>query len=311
MTATADALPDDVLHALRRAERLEYWNIGWTISIVIVMGVVMGQSQTMKTAWTEDMLGLVPPIAFLVAARTERKARRTKRFPFGFERVNGLGFFIAAISLAATGALLLWDSIMTLIRAEHATVGSVRLLGRDIWLGWLMLAAQFYALVPPLIIGRKELPLAEKLSDKLLHTDALMNKANWMTGAAGFAGIIGLGLGWWWADSVAAAIISVDIIHDGIKALRSSTAELVDGAPRALSGPDLSPDAEALRLRLEQRYPGATVRLRETGRLIRAEVHGHAGPQEPVDIDALWPGEPDQAWRLAQVSFAPPTRRDD
>lgn len=311
MTATIDALPEDVRRALRQAERLEYWNIGWTVSIVVVMGVVMGQSQTMKTAWTEDLLGLVPPIAFLVAARLERRSRRSKRFPFGFERVNGLGFFIAAIALAATGALLLWDSLMTLIRAEHATVGSVRLLGRDIWLGWLMLAAQVYALVPPLIIGRKELPLAEKLSDKLLHTDALMNKANWMTGAAGFAGIVGLGLGLWWADSVAAAIISIDIIHDGIKALRSSMAELVDGAPRALSGPNLSPDGQALRARLEQCYPGATVRLRETGRLIRAEVHGHAGPQEPVDIDGLWPGEPDQSWRLAQISFAPPTRRHD
>ena len=35
---------------------------------------------------------------------------------------------------AATGALLLWDSAMTLIEAEHATVGTVRIFGRDIWL---------------------------------------------------------------------------------------------------------------------------------------------------------------------------------
>ena len=74
---------------------------------------------------------------------------------------------------------------------------------------------------------------------------------------------------------------------------------------------DITHTQAALRARLEQCYPGATVRLRETGRLIRAEVHGHAGPQEPVDIDGLWPGEPDQSWRLAQISFAPPTRRHD
>jgi cobalt-zinc-cadmium efflux system protein len=166
-------------------------------------------------------------------------------------------------------------------------------------------------LVPPLIIGRKELPLAEKLSDKLLHTDALMNKANWMTGAAGIAGVTGLGLGYWWADSVAAAFISFDIINDGVKALRSSTAELIDGAPRGLSGPKLSEDAQALKERLEAHYSGSAVRLRETGRLIRAEVHGHTGPQEALDIDALWPGKPEEAWRLAQVSFAPPTHRDD
>ncbi|CAM8644150.1 MULTISPECIES: cation transporter [Sphingobium] len=305
---SADDLPDDIVKTLRQAERLEYRNIFWTISVVAVMGLTMGQSQTMKTAWIEDTLGLVPPIAFLVAARMERRGHRSARFPFGFERVNGLGFFLAAVALAATGALLLWDSVMTLARAEHATVASVRLFGRDIWLGWLMLGAQLYSLIPPLIIGRKELPLAEKLSDKLLHTDALMNKANWLTGAAGIAGVIGLGLGWWWADSLAAAIISLDIISDGVKALRSSTAELIDGAPRALSSPALSPDAQALGQRLEARYPGATVRLRETGRLIRAEVHGHAVPQEPLDHADHWPAEEERLWRLAQLSFVPPRR---
>lgn len=310
MTGTDD-LPDDIVRTLRRAERLEYWNIGWTISIIATMGLVMGQSQTMKTAWVEDTLGLVPPIAFLVAARMERKGRVSSRYPFGFDRVNGLGFFLAAVALTATGGLMLVDSAMTLANGDHATVASVRLLGHDIWLGWLMLAAQIYALVPPLIIGRKELPLAEKLSDKLLHTDALMNKANWMTGVAGIAGVVGLGLGYWWADSVAAAFIAFDIVNDGIKALRSSTAELVDGAPRALSSPKLSPNGQALKQRLEACHPGSTVRLRETGRLIRAEVHGHAGPQDALDIDALWPGPPDEAWRLAQVSFAPPTRRED
>lgn len=304
----ADRLPPHIVDTLRKAERLEYWNIVWTISIVVAMGLVMGQSQTMKTAWVEDTLGLVPPIAFLVAARMERRGQASARFPFGFERVNGLGFFLAAVALAATGALLLWDSAMTLIHAEHATVGSVRLFGQDIWLGWLMLAAQLYALIPPLIIGRKELPLAEALNDKLLHTDALMNKANWLTGAAGIAGIVGLGLGWWWADSVAAAVISVDIINDGWKALRSSTAELIDGAPRGLSSPKLSHEAQALKSRLEQRYAGADVRLRETGRLIHAEVHGVSSPQEPVDARAHWPADEQRLWRLAQLAFVPPRR---
>ena len=154
-------LPPRLRETLRRAERLEWWNVFWTISIIAVMGLVLGQSQTMKTAWIEDTLGLVPPIAFLVAARMERKGKRSHKFPFGFERVNGLGFFLAAVALAGTGALLLWDAAMTLIEADHAAVGSVRLFGHDIWLGWLMIAAQVYAMIPPMIIGRKELPLAE------------------------------------------------------------------------------------------------------------------------------------------------------
>lgn len=305
----ADTLPPEILATLQRAERLEWWNIFWTITIVIVMGLVLGQSQTMKTAWIEDTLGLVPPIAFLIAARMERRGNSSRKFPFGFERVNGLGFFLAAVALAATGALLLWDSAMTLVAAEHATVGSVRIFGQDIWLGWLMIAAQVYAMIPPMIIGHKELPLAEKLADKLLHTDALMNKANWMTGAAGVAGIIGLGLGWWWADSVAAAFISLDILHDGFKAIRSSTAELVDGTPRALASADIAEEADALEAALKTLYPEATIKLRETGRLIRAEIHGSL-PDEPFHLERHWPGKAERNWRLAQIAFVP-ARRDD
>lgn len=300
------SLPPELRAPMRKAVRLEYWNIFWTTTVIIVMGSVLGQSETMKTAWIEDTLGLVPPIMFLIAARMELKGKRSRQFPFGFERVNGLGFFLAAVALTAVGALLLYDSVMSLAAAEHATVASVVIFGHEIWLGWLMLAAQLYSLIPPLFIGRKELPLAEQLNDKLLHTDALMNKANWLTGAAGFAGVIGLGLGWWWADALAAAVISVDIINDGIKALRSSTAELVDGAPRALSSADLSEDAQKLCDRLTEEFPGSTVRLRETGRLIRAEVHETHAPRECRHPRYYWPGDEDRNWRLAQVSFIPP-----
>jgi divalent metal cation (Fe/Co/Zn/Cd) transporter len=303
-----NSLPEPLREDMARAVRLEYWNIGLSLSIIVVMGLVLGQSQTMKTAWIEDSLGLVPPIVFLVAVHFERKDY-TEHFPFGFARVHSLAFLIAAVALAAVGLLLLWDSLGTLYRQEHATVAGVTLFGREIWLGWLMLGAQIYSIIPPLIIGRLELPLAQKLQDEVLFTDAKMNKANWQTGVAGLAGVIGLGLGWWWADSAAAAFISLGIISDGWKALRIATAELVDGVPRELGS--TRPDAEGKMLieKLQRQYPGAEIRLRETGRYIRAEVCG-VEPDREQDLTALWPGESERAWRLAQLSFAPPDRAD-
>lgn len=292
----------DTAAALHRAKRLTWHQLVWFAAVVIVMGLVMGQSQTMKTAWIEDMLGFVPPIAFLAASHLEQRPR-SARFPFGFTRANGLGFFVAAVALAAVGVLLLINAAMTLVMEEHATVASVQLFGRDIWLGWLMLAAQLFALIPPMVIGAKLLPLARALDDKLLHTNAMMNKANWLTGAAGLAGVIGLGLGWWWADAVAAALISVDIINDGWKAMRSAAAELIDGAPRSLDAPEVASDARALYEALDQRFPGATILMRETGRLIHVEVHGVAPPAPTPSREDLWPCGPDSAWRLAQVTF--------
>jgi cobalt-zinc-cadmium efflux system protein len=302
-------VPPELREPMRGAVRLEWWNIGFTISIIIVMGLVLGNSQTMKTAWVEDTLGLIPPIVFLVAIHFEKKGA-TRDFPFGFDRVHSLAFLIAAVALALVGALLLWDSGKTLIAREHATVASIHLFGRDIWLGWLMLAAQIYSIIPPLVIGLKEMPLARRMQDEVLFTDAKMNKANWQTGAAGLAGIIGLGLGWWWADSLAAAFISVGIISDGWRALRIAAAELADGVPRDLGTTRSDPEAERLIEKLQAQYSGADIRLRETGRYIHAEVCG-VDPDVRQDLKALWPGEPERSWRLAQLSFVPPDQDDE
>lgn len=296
--------PAAIRPAMRAAIHLEWWNIAWTTSVIVAMAVVMGSSQAMRTAWIEDMLGLVPPIAFLVAERFERRPA-SKYHQYGFDRVNGLGFMIAAVALAAVGVVLLKDSVTSLVAAEHVTIGSIRIFGRDIWVGWFMLAAQTYAIIPPLIIGHKELPLSETLRDKLLHTDALMNKANWQTGVAGIVGVAGLGMGWWWADASAAALISLSIIFDGWKAMKIATAELIDGVPNALGErKKLSEDAEAVRAALQKEFADSKVIMRETGRFIRAEVVGASAPKGfdsgNLDIPGL-----ECLWRLDAVTFRP------
>ena len=304
-----NALPPRILALRARAERLEYWSIGWTLSVIVVMGLAMGSSQTMKTAWIEDCLSLIPPAVFLISARIERRPP-SARFPSGFARAPGVAFAIAAAALAALGATLLVDSALGLWSQEHATVGGVVILGREVWLGWVMVAAQVYSIIVPLVLGRLKLPVAKELNDKTLFTDAQTQKANWMTGVAGIGGVIGIGLGWWWADAVAAGLISLDILNDGVRALRSSTAELVDGAPRALDSTDVAKDAKALHAALDARFPGGEVRLRETGRVIGAQIVGANPPDPPLTTADYWPGDPERAWRLHHVSFVPPGQDD-
>ena len=48
------------------------------------------------------------------------------------------------------------------------------------------------------------------------------------------------------------------------------------------------------------------VRLRETGRVIAAQIVGAAPPDPPVTAAEYWPGDPERAWRLGHVSFVPP-----
>jgi len=293
-------LPHAVLADLQRAKRLEWWTLAWMGSVVAIMWVVMGSSQAMKTAVVEDVLSLVPALVFLVATRFEQK-QPDREFPFGFHRVHSLAALIAAVALTAVGLFLLYESILTLVMREHPTIAPVSLFGQDIWQGWLMILALIYSVVPPVLLGRLKEPIARRLHDKVLHTDAMMQKADWQTGLAG------VGLGFWWADAIAAGLISLSIAFDGLTSLRLATAELVDGTPRALEHDEIASDAQALISALEQRYPGTRVRLRETGRYICAEIIGASGADAP-DLQEVWAGAPEDSWRLVQLSFVPNVR---
>src|SRR5690625_7909089 len=55
-----------------------------------------------------------------------------------------------------------------------------------------------------------------------------MAKADWGTAAATIIGVLGIGLGFWWADSIAALVISVSIVKDGITNIRAAVTGLSD-----------------------------------------------------------------------------------
>lgn len=296
-------LPDPIKEDIAHAVRLEWWTLFWQSTIVIVLAFVLGSSQAMKSAWVEDLLGLIPAGVFLLALHFEQKAP-TKYFPFGFMRANSLAFLIAATALLFMGGYLIYDAGMKLIMQEHPTIGPMKIFGMEIWMGWVMIAALIYSVIPPVIIGRLKQPIARKLQDKVLHTDSLMQKADWMTGLAASLGIVGVGFGFWWADSVAALVIALDIVHDGYRASKIATAELIDGAPRKIDSDAIADDADKLQKVLEDRYPDSTVRIRETGRYLAVEVTGIEPPDNPPTREELWPGKKKDSWRFALLSFA-------
>ncbi len=298
---TLGQMPPDLKQKLRQARRLAWITIGFMSLTVVIMGLVMGSSQAMRTAWVEDILSLVPPIVFLIATRLEDRSP-TALYPFGFRRTHSIAFLVAAVALVAMGAVFAFEAVMTLVMQERPSIGSFTLFGREIWQGWLMIAALIVTVIPPVILGHLKHELAKPLRDKVLNTDALMNKADWMTALAGVSGIVGIALGYWWADAAAALIISVDIVFDGARAARIAVAELADSVPRALDSPRV--DDDALRIhRQVSAIPGVRgIRMRETGRMIDVviETDGTASIDDAVLEAAIG----HDAWRIANITFA-------
>lgn len=261
---------------LRRAHRLEWISIAYLSSVAVLMYLVMGSSQAMKTAWAEDCLSLVPPIVFLIAARV-RKWPPNDRHPYGYHRAVGIAFLCAALALLAVGLLLVYDAAHTLIAREHPTIGTVvpPLWGRPVWLGWLMLPVLFYSAAPAVILGYLKHRPARELHDKTLYADADMNKADWMTAAAAMLGVLGIGMGFWWADSVAALAISTSVLRDGFKHTRTVIADLMDRTPMTTDHGAMEPHPEMVRqaMRRLDWVADAKVRLRENGHVFFGEIY--------------------------------------
>ena len=98
---------------------------------------------------------------------------------------------------------------------ERTTIGGFDIFGMTVWAGWPMLVGLAYTGIPSYFLGRAKLRLAPMIHDKVLYADAEMNRADWMAEAAAAAGVIGTGLGIWWADAAAAGLVSIDILRTG------------------------------------------------------------------------------------------------
>lgn len=104
-------LPPEQQRALRDATRLEWGTLAFLAVTVTLVFLVLGSSQAMRTAWIEDLLSFLPPIAFLVATRVIRRAP-TAKHPYGLHRATAVAHLVAAVSLLVTGGYLLVESAL-------------------------------------------------------------------------------------------------------------------------------------------------------------------------------------------------------
>lgn len=295
----------------RRALRLEWITIVYLISAVFLIYLTLGSSQAMKAVWLEDLVSLVPPAAFIVGDHFRRKGSGPE-FPYGYHAAMGIAYFAGSLALVVMGLLIFWDSALKLIALEHPPIGVVELFGEPIWLGWLMLPALVWSAVPAALIGRRKIELAKDLHDKALFADAEMNKADWLTATAGIVGVLGIGLGLWWTDAVAAIFISVEVIRDGARNTKAAVSDLMARRPRTVD--DRAVEPIAVRMENELRsldwVQDASVRLRSAGHVCIGDAEVVPNDESGLvdKIDQATKHLLDLDWRLHEISIVPVRR---
>jgi divalent metal cation (Fe/Co/Zn/Cd) transporter len=263
-------LPPEQDRARRVGRRLAWATIVYYCIDATIMFIVMGRSQAMKANWLQDAFAVIPPIGFLVANSVVFR-RPNARFPYGYHRAVSVAFFFSAIALLGLGVYLVLDSLIPFVKAEHPTIGSAKLFGRVVWLGWPMIAASlFSSALPPFFLGRAMLQPARVMHDKILYSNAEMNKAGWLAATSAIVGVFGIGLGYWWADYVAALVISGLVLHDAYKNTKAAVLCLMDETPKTtdMSADDPAPARVHAYLRDLDWVKDVEVRLREEGHVL-------------------------------------------
>lgn len=308
-------LPAEQQDALKKAIRWEWATIAYSIGTIALVALVVGNSQAMKTAWIEDMLSLIPQVSFLIALLFIRRPP-TRGFPFGLHRVMGIGHLVAGLALLAVGGNLAVEAATGLLAAEHPTIGTIQLWGYTFWQGWLMIAVMSLIVIGPLIYGPAKLRLAPKLHNKLLYADADMAKADWHTNAASIIGVLGIGVGLWWLDGVAALFISVGIVWDGFRNTRAAVRDLIDERARTYDDSEPHPLIQEIltQIRRQNWVRDAAVRMRDEGQVFHVEVFVVPTRSRPPKVETLRAATEALAaidWKLQDIVLIPVSELPD
>ncbi|MDP1604236.1 MAG: cation transporter [Legionella sp.] len=274
------------------------------ISAAFFSFLVMSDSQTMKTVWLEDMLGIIPPASFLVASRMVRW-KATANFPYGFHRIVNAAYLTSSLALFLLGVYLFCDGSIVLLKEEHPTIPVIFFADHSFWLGYLMIIALLWSSIPSTILGHIKIPLAHKLYDKILFADSKMNKASWMSGFASIFGIIGIGAGFWWADAAVGILISIDIMKDGYCNLKQSVLDLLDEVPKMLGKDKTDPLIGEVRsmIKREKWVESVNLRFRDEGHIFFGDIFIIPKKEEisTETIQKLHDKIKDYHWRLHDI----------
>jgi divalent metal cation (Fe/Co/Zn/Cd) transporter len=122
--------------------------------------------------------------------------------------------------------------------------------------------------------------------------------------------VLGIGLGYWWLDPLAAALVSLDILKDGIANIRSAVTDLADRRPEKVdrSGWERLPEEIRDRLRAMDWIADAQVRMRDEGHVFLGEAFVVPRPRTEGLVEKLVQAAEEAKaldWRVHELVIMP------
>jgi cation diffusion facilitator family transporter len=134
------------------------------------------------------------------------KRRPTPRYPYGYERAEDLAGLGVALVIWASALFAGIESYRKFV--DHSTTSHV---------GWGMVGAVL-GVVGNQAVARYKLATGKRIQSATLMADARHSWLDALSSAGAFVGLVGVALGYRWADPVAGFVITAFIAHVGWKA---------------------------------------------------------------------------------------------
>jgi cation diffusion facilitator family transporter len=160
-------------------------------------------------------------VLVFVGFRASRKAA-TPRYPYGYERAEDLAGIGVAGIIWASAAVAGAESVNKLI--HH---------GSTQHLGWGIGAAAV-GIIGNQLVARYKLVIGRRIQSATMIADAKHSWLDALSSAAAMLGLIGVAVGWSWADAVAGLLVTGFICHVGFEVSSDIAHRLLDGVDPAV-----------------------------------------------------------------------------
>jgi divalent metal cation (Fe/Co/Zn/Cd) transporter len=187
-----------------RGRRLEYFTIAWNgleAAVALVSGLLAG-SIALVGFGLDSVIETISAGILLWRLRAEDDPLRRERTERTAHRLVGICFLALAVYVAAESLRALWIKA----QPERSIPG-------------ILIALAAVVMMP--LLGRAKRRVAAQMDSRALHADSRQADFCACLSAILLAGLLlHMVLGWWWADPVAALVMTPIIAREGVQGLR-------------------------------------------------------------------------------------------
>jgi cation diffusion facilitator family transporter len=236
--------------------------------IELVIALISGSVALLGDA-LHNLSDVSTSVLVFVGFRASRKSA-SDRYPYGYERAEDLAGIGVALVIWASAIVAGAESFAKLLR--HGATHHV---------GW-GIAAAMVGIVGNKLVARYKLLAGRRIQSATMIADAKHSWLDALSSAGALLGLIGVAVGWAWADGVAGIVVTGFICHVGWKVSSDIAHRILDGVDPAVIATAESAAAQTAGV------IHAHARARWTGRTLRVEVEGWLDPDTSVaDADRI------------------------